>query len=103
MKLRYPTVPRSWAAFTLTELLVVMGILGLLAAMIFPALSKAKGKTRTVQCQNNLKQLNLANASYTDANGRRCRWRFTGRNQWAHPGSRCIPSTTSSMSISGRT
>lgn len=69
MRLRGPHRRPVRAAFTLSELLVVLGILGLLAAMIFPALSKAKGKTRSVQCQNNLKQLNLANASYTDANG----------------------------------
>ncbi len=55
-------------AFTLVELLVVIGILGLLMGMILPVLSKAKAKSRTVQCQNNLKQLNLANASYTDSN-----------------------------------
>ncbi len=65
---RFPFSQRQ-RAFTLVELLVVLGILGLLMAMILPALGKAKGKSRTVQCQNNLKQLNLANASYVDANG----------------------------------
>lgn len=63
--LRFRSLDR---AFTLVELLVVIGILGLLMGMILPAMSKAKAKTRTVQCQNNLKQLNLANASYVDSN-----------------------------------
>lgn len=68
MKLR-PHFPSRWpAAFTLLELLVVMGIIALLMGMILPVVSKSKGKTRTVQCQNNLKQLNLANAAYVDSN-----------------------------------
>lgn len=64
-----PPCGRRVSAFTLAELLVVIGILGLLMGMILPVLSQAKGKARTAQCENNLKQLHLANASYTDANG----------------------------------
>jgi len=68
MKLFVHHFRRQLRAFTLIELLVVIGILGLLMGMIVPALSQAKAKSRTVQCQNNLKQLNLANAGYVDAN-----------------------------------
>ena len=68
MKTRHIQLSRGVRAFTLIELLVVLGILGILMAMILPATAKAKGKSRTVQCQNNLKQLNLANAAYVDAN-----------------------------------
>ena len=44
-------------AFTVIELLVVVAIIGILASMLLPALSRAKQKTRVVQCLNNLRQI----------------------------------------------
>ena len=59
-------VPR---AFTLTELLVVMAIIALLAALLLPSLGKSKAQADGVTCANNLQQLSLAWVLYSEDNG----------------------------------
>jgi prepilin-type N-terminal cleavage/methylation domain-containing protein/prepilin-type processing-associated H-X9-DG protein len=66
------THPNSPAAFTLIELLIVISIIALLAALLLPTLTRSQGLARRVRCSGNLHQLGLAVHMYWDDNGGRC-------------------------------
>ncbi len=61
---------RNRGGFTLVELLVVIAIIGILVALMLPAVQAARESGRRTECKNNLKQLGLAMESHLSAHGR---------------------------------
>jgi prepilin-type N-terminal cleavage/methylation domain-containing protein len=72
---------RAQKGFTLLELLVVIGVLAILGALLFPALNSARAKVKRTTCGNNLRQINLGVRMYSDDS------RDAGRvRAWLRPG-----------------
>jgi prepilin-type N-terminal cleavage/methylation domain-containing protein/prepilin-type processing-associated H-X9-DG protein len=80
MPVAYPPLNRHKPGFTLVELLVVIAIIGVLLALVLPAVQSAREASRRQQCQNNLRQIGLGLNNYESAHQK-----FPAGKKWSGP------------------
>jgi prepilin-type N-terminal cleavage/methylation domain-containing protein/prepilin-type processing-associated H-X9-DG protein len=83
---------RRLRAFTLVELLVVIAIVGILLALLLPAVQAARESARKTQCMSNLRQIGIALDQYVDAQGSRGKFPVAAMMPKSVPGDPPLPS-----------